>query len=85
MSFTQSVSFHCVGVHVDVVRAYRSVLKEKEALEVSLKALSQVRDCEISEDGEEGGEGRVRSRRYQRRREESNQNQRRIKMRGTRQ
>lgn len=39
----------------DVVRAYRGIIKEKEALEASLKALSQVGETEERE--KTGGEG----------------------------
>ena len=40
-------------VHVDVVRAYKGLLKEKEALEASLKALSVQQLVEELKDSEE--------------------------------
>ena len=57
--------FFCVCVCADVVRAYKGVLKEKEALETTLKALSvqQEEEGEGEEgwrgEGEEGREGEV--------------------------
>ena len=45
-----------VYVSPDVVRAYRGTIKEKEALEASLNALSQTGGGE-GQGGREGGEG----------------------------
>lgn len=48
----------CLCCHVDVVRAYRGALKEKEALEQTLKALSVQQEEMGGESGvEEGEEG----------------------------
>ena len=44
--------------YIDVVRAYKGVIKEKEALEASLKALSQARVATATEVDSDGGKER---------------------------
>lgn len=53
LSFESIIIAHLFHSLLDVVRAYRGALKEKEALESTLKALS-VQQEEVEEGEEEG-------------------------------